>query len=218
VKGVGPCGFFCCLVMGVVLMAVFTVVDQEGRLFNPLAYTKNLAMAIAALLAISLDPAMRMLFTRMDYVHFRPRWLSGLFNRVAVGRYYPEEQHPISRRLFRVYEPVCNFVLRHKVLTIVGALALVLATIPIYFQLGSEFMPPLDEGSLLYMPTTLPGLSVTEAQSLLQTMDQRLKSFPEVERVLGKAGRAESSTDPAPFSMMEITVVLKPHSQWRKVK
>jgi Cu(I)/Ag(I) efflux system membrane protein CusA/SilA len=217
-KEVGPSVFFSLLVIAVAFVPVFTLVDQEGRLFKPLAYTKNLAMAIAALLAITLDPAMRMLFARMDYVHFRPRWLSALFNRVAVGRYYPEEQHPISKRLFRVYGPVCNFVLRHKALTLVSALALILATIPVYFQLGSEFMPPLDEGTVLYMPTTLPGISVTEAQKLLQTMDQRLKGFPEVERVFGKAGRAETSTDPAPFSMMEITVVLKPRSQWRKVE
>jgi Cu(I)/Ag(I) efflux system membrane protein CusA/SilA len=215
-KEVGPSVFFSLLVIAVAFMPVFTLVDQEGRLFKPLAYTKNLAMAIAAILAITLDPAMRMLFTRMDYVHFRPRWLAAIFNRVAVGRYYPEEQHPISKRLFRVYEPVCRFVLRHKALTIVSALLLIAATVPVYFQLGSEFMPPLDEGTILYMPTTLPGISVTEAQKLLQTMDQRLKAFPEVERVFGKAGRAETSTDPAPFSMVETTVVLKPPSQWRK--
>jgi Cu(I)/Ag(I) efflux system membrane protein CusA/SilA len=217
-KEVGPSVFFSLLVIAVAFMPVFTLVDQEGRLFKPLAYTKNLAMAIAALLAITLDPAMRMLFTRMDYAHFRPRWLAALFNRAAVGRYYPEEEHPISKRLFWVYEPVCRFVLRHKALTIIGALVLVLATVPIYLQLGSEFMPPLDEGSVLYMPSTLPGISVTEAQQLLQTMDKRLRSFPEVERVFGKAGRAETSTDPAPFSMMEITVILKPRSQWRKVE
>jgi Cu(I)/Ag(I) efflux system membrane protein CusA/SilA len=215
-KEVGPSVFFSLLVIAVAFMPVFTLVDQEGRLFKPLAYTKNLAMAIAAVLAITLDPAMRMLFTRMDYTTFRPRWLAALFNRVAVGRYYPEEQHPISKRLFRVYEPACRFVLRHKALTIVAALVLMVATVPVYFQLGSEFMPPLDEGTLLYMPTTLPGISVTEAQKLLQTMDQQLKKFPEVERVFGKAGRAETSTDPAPFSMVETTIVLKPHSSWRK--
>jgi Cu(I)/Ag(I) efflux system membrane protein CusA/SilA len=215
-KEVGPSVFFSLLVIAVAFMPVFTLVDQEGRLFKPLAFTKNLAMAIAAFLAITLDPAMRMMFTRMDYVHFRPRWLSWLVNTATVGRYYPEEQHPISKRLFRIYEPVCNFVLRHKALTIVGALLLIVATIPIYFQLGSEFMPPLDEGSLLYMPTTLPGLSVTEAQQLMQTMDRMIKVFPEVERVFGKAGRAETSTDPAPFSMMEITIILRPHDQWRK--
>ena len=173
-------------------------------------------MAIAAVLAITLDPALRMMFTRMDYHTFRPRWLSGLWNAVAVGRYYPEEQHPISKRLFRVYEPACNFVLRHKALTLIVALLLVLTTIPVYFQLGSEFMPPLYEGSLLYMPTTVPGISVAEAQQLLQTMDKQLHEFPEVERVFGKAGRAETSTDPAPFSMMETTIVLKPTDQWRK--
>jgi len=136
---------------------------------------------------------------------------------VAVGRYYPEERHPISKRLFRVYEPVCRFVLRHKTLTLAGALLLLATTVPVYFQLGSEFMPPLDEGTLLYMPTTLPGLSVTEAQSLLQTMDRSLMAFPEVERVFGKAGRANTSTDPAPFTMMETTVILKPESEWREV-
>jgi Cu(I)/Ag(I) efflux system membrane protein CusA/SilA len=215
-KEVGPSVFFSLLVIAVAFIPVFTLVDQEGRLFKPLAYAKNLTMAIAAFLAITLDPAMRMLFTRMDYVNFRPRWLARIFNTVTVGKYYPEEKHPISKRLFRLYEPVCRFVLRHKALTISGAFVLVLATVPVYFQLGSEFMPPLDEGTLLYMPTTLPGMSVTEAQKLLQTMDQSLRAFPEVERVFGKAGRAETSTDPAPFSMMEITVILKPHEQWRK--
>jgi Cu(I)/Ag(I) efflux system membrane protein CusA/SilA len=217
-KEVGPSVFFSLLVIAVAFMPVFTLVDQEGRLFKPLAYTKNLAMAIAALLAITLDPAMRMMFARMDDFKFRPLWLSGILSRVTVGRYYPEEKHPISKRLFRVYEPACRFVLRHKALTVVGALVLVLITVPVYFQMGSEFMPPLDEGTLLYMPSTLPGISVTEAQGLLQKMDQKLKTFPEVERVFGKAGRAETSTDPAPFSMMEITVVLKPHEQWRKVE
>jgi Cu(I)/Ag(I) efflux system membrane protein CusA/SilA len=166
--------FFSLLVIAIAFLPVFTLVDQEGRLFKPLAYTKNLAMAIAAVLAITLDPAMRMLFARMDPLRFRPRWLAGIVNMVAVGRYYAEERHPISKRLFRIYEPVCNFVLRHKALTIGGALLLVLTTIPVYLQLGSEFMPPLDEGTILYMPTTTPGLSVTEAQDLLQKMDRGL--------------------------------------------
>ncbi len=135
-------------------------------------------MAIAAVLALTLDPALRMMFSRMDYHHFRPRWLSWLWNTAAVGRYYPEEQHPISKQLFRVYEPACNFVLRHKALTLVVALILVLTTIPVYFQLGSEFMPPLDEGSLLYMPTTVPGISVAEVQQLMQTMDKQLARVP----------------------------------------
>jgi copper/silver efflux system protein len=216
-KEVGPSVFFSLLVIAVAFLPIFTLMDQEGRLFRPLAYTKTLAMAIAALLAITLDPAMRMLFTRMDRFRFRPRWLAGVASAVAVGRYYPEEKHPISRLLFWVYGPACNWVLRHRWVTIIGAFVLVLLTIPAYLQLGSEFMPPLDEGSVLYMPATLPGLSVTEAQSLLQTMDKTLRAFPEVERVFGKAGRAETSTDPAPFSMMEITVILKPHEEWRPV-
>jgi Cu(I)/Ag(I) efflux system membrane protein CusA/SilA len=215
-KEVGPSVFFSLLVIAIAFLPIFTLVDQEGRLFRPLAYTKNLAMAIAALLAITLDPAVRMLFTRMDFVNMRPAWLSWIINTVTVGKYYPEEQHPISRRLFRIYEPACRFVLRHRVKTIVAAVLLTLSAIPIYLKLGSEFMPPLFEGDLLYMPTTLPGISVTEAQKLMQTQDKILRSFPEVERVFGKAGRAETATDPAPFSMMETTVLLKPRNQWRK--
>lgn len=214
-KEVGPSVFFSLLVIAVAFMPVFTLVDQEGRLFKPLAYTKNLAMAIAAILAITLDPAMRMMFTRMDYLHFRPQWLSKIWNTVTVGRYYSEEKHPISKILFKIYEPACRWVLEHRVKTIVASLLLVLTTIPVYLRLGSEFMPPLYEGSLLYMPTTLPGLSVTQAQKLMQTMDKVLMGFPEVDRVFGKAGRAETSTDPAPFSMMETTVLLKPVHEWR---
>jgi Cu(I)/Ag(I) efflux system membrane protein CusA/SilA len=212
---VGPSVFFSLLVIAVAFLPIFTLVDQEGRLFRPLAWTKNLAMFIAALLALTLDPALRMVFARMDFVHFRPRWLSWLVNQVTVGRYYPEHRHPISRVLFRVYEPVCRWVLRHPRATIAGALLVVASTVPVYLRLGHEFMPPLNEGTILYMPTTLPGLSVTEASRLLQAQDQVLRSFPEVERVFGKAGRAETSTDPAPFSMMETTVVLKPTAQWR---
>ncbi|PIZ84016.1 MAG: CusA/CzcA family heavy metal efflux RND transporter, partial [Candidatus Omnitrophica bacterium CG_4_10_14_0_2_um_filter_44_9] len=216
-KEVGPSVFFSLLVIAVAFLPVFTLLDQEGRLFKPLAFSKNFAMAIAALLAITLDPAMRMLFTRMDYKHFKPRWLSNMFNSVTVGKYYPEEKHPVSSVLFRIYEPVCKFVLRHRKATIIAAGILMLSAIPVYYQLGSEFMPPLNEGTILYMPTTLPGISVTETQKLLQSMDKILKDTPEVERVFGKAGRAETSTDPAPFSMMETTVVLKPRNQWRKV-
>ncbi len=215
-KEVGPSVFFSLLVIAVAFLPVFTLVDQEGRLFKPLAYTKNLSLAIAAVLAITLDPAMRMMFTRMDYKHFKPQWLSNAYNAVTVGKYYPEEKHPISKILFRIYEPLCHFVLRFPKSTILAAALLVLSSIPVYLQLGSEFMPPLYEGSLLYMPTTLPGISVTEAQKLMQTQDKILKTFPEVDRVFGKAGRAETSTDPAPFSMMETTVLLKPQSEWRK--
>ena len=216
-KEVGPSVFFSLLVIAVAFMPVFTLVDQEGRLFKPLAYTKNLAMAIAAILAITLDPAMRMMFARMDPIRFRPRWLSWIANQVAVGTYYPEEKHPISVILFRIYEPACRFVLRFPKSTIITAILLMATTVPVYMRLGSEFMPPLYEGTLMYMPTTLPGISVTEAQQLLQEMDAIIAETPEVERVFGKAGRAATSTDPAPFSMIETTILLKPTSQWRSV-
>jgi Cu(I)/Ag(I) efflux system membrane protein CusA/SilA len=211
---VGPSVFFSLLVIAVAFLPVFALVDQEGRLFKPLAYSKNLAMAIAALLAITLDPAMRMLFTRMDPFTFKPRFLAWLATKTLVGTYYSEEKHPISRVLFAIYEPACRFVLRYPKAIIAGALGLVAVSVPFYFKLGSEFMPPLNEGTILYMPTTLPGISVQQARELLETQDRVLKSFPEVERVFGKAGRAETSTDPAPFSMMETTVVLKPEDQW----
>ncbi|PIQ84643.1 MAG: CusA/CzcA family heavy metal efflux RND transporter [Candidatus Omnitrophica bacterium CG11_big_fil_rev_8_21_14_0_20_63_9] len=217
-KEVGPAVFFSLLVIAVAFLPIFTLVDQEGRLFRPLAWAKNLAMAIAAILAVTLDPALRMLFTRMEPFRLRWPWASKAATALAVGTYYPEERHPVSRVLFRLYEPACRFVLRHKAGTILAALALVLLTIPVYLRLGTEFMPPLNEGTILYMPTTLPGISVTEAQRLLQKQDQILKSFPEVERVFGKAGRMESSTDPAPFSMMETVVTLKPKDQWPKPK
>lgn len=213
---VGPAVFFSLLVVAVSFIPIFALVEQEGRLFKPLAYSKNLAMALAAFLAITLDPAMRMLFARIEPFAFRPRFLAKLASTAFVGTYYPEERHPISRVLVRLYEPVCRFVLRHPKKVIVAAMLLVAGSVPVYFKLGREFMPPLAEGTILYMPTTLPGISVTEAQRLLETQDRILKSFPEVERVFGKAGRAETSTDPAPFSMMETTVILKPENQWRK--
>jgi Cu(I)/Ag(I) efflux system membrane protein CusA/SilA len=214
---VGPGVFFSLLVIAVAFMPVFTLVDQEGRLFRPLAYSKNLAMAIAALLAITLDPAMRMMFARIDDFTFRPRWLAGAANRLLVGKYHSEEGHPISRLLHRVYEPPCRFVLRHPRATIAASLALVLTSIPVYLSLGTEFMPPLREGTILYMPSAVePGMSVAEAQKALQVQDKILKTFPEVERVFGKAGRANTSTDPAPFTMMETTVILKPESEWRE--
>ncbi len=217
-REVGPSVFFSLLVIAVAFLPVFTLVDQEGRLFRPLAWSKNLAMAIAALLAITLDPAIRMLFTRMEPFRFRPRALAALATSVAVGRYHPEERHPISRVLFRVYEPVCRFVLRHRLLTLGLAGALVASTVPVYLRLGSEFMPPLHEGAMLYMPTALPGMSVGEAQRVLQVQDRILHGFPEVQSVFGKAGRADSPTDPAPLSMVETTVVLRPESEWRPVR
>jgi copper/silver efflux system protein len=212
---VGPSVFFSLLVIAVAFLPVFTLIDQEGRLFRPLAWSKNLAMAIAAILAITLDPAMRMMFARIEPFRFRPRPLAWLANATLIGKYHSEERHPISRVLHRLYEGPCRWVLRHPRTTIGLAAALVASTVPVYLKLGSEFMPPLNEGSLLYMPTTLPGMSIGEAQQLMQTQDRILKAFPEVDVVFGKAGRAETSTDPAPFSMMETTILLKPESQWR---
>jgi Cu(I)/Ag(I) efflux system membrane protein CusA/SilA len=214
---VGPSVFFSLLVIAVAFMPVFTLVDQEGRLFRPLAYSKNLAMAIAALLAVTLDPAMRMMFARIEPFRFRPKPLAWLATHALVGKYYSEEGHPISRLLHRVYEGPCRFVLRHAKATIAVSVALVALTVPAYLKLGSEFMPPLNEGTILYMPSAVePGMSVAEAQSALQLQDKILRTFPEVERVFGKAGRANTSTDPAPFGMMETTVVLRPESQWRE--
>ena len=215
VKEVGGPSFFALLVIAVSFLPVLTLEAQEGRLFKPLAYTKNFSMIVAAVLAITLDPAMRLLFTHMQNFNFRPRWLARVTNAVLVGKIHSEEHHPISRILIRVYEPVCAWCLRWKWAVIGGAVALVAITIPVYEQLGSEFMPPLDEGTILYMPSTLPGISIAEAQRLMQVQDRIIKSFPEVESVLGKAGRAETSTDPAPLSMMETVVVLKPHDRWR---
>lgn len=217
VKEVGGPSFFALLVIAVSFLPVLTLEAQEGRLFKPLAYTKNLAMIVAAVLAITLDPAMRLLFTHAKNFEFRPRWLARVANAVLVGKIHSEEKHPISRVLIRLYEPVCAWSLRWKWAVIGAAFAAVLFTVPVFKKLGSEFMPPLDEGSILYMPSTLPGVSVGEAQRVLQSTDRILASFPEVASVLGKAGRAETATDPAPLSMLETVVVLKPQSQWRKV-
>jgi Cu(I)/Ag(I) efflux system membrane protein CusA/SilA len=195
-KEVGRPIFFSLLVIAISFMPIFTLEGFEGRLFKPLAFTKNFAMAFAAIVAITVAPA-----------------LMGLLIR---GKIKPEEKHPISRSLFKIYEPAIKLVLKRPVVVIAAAALIVLSTVPIYFKLGSEFMPPLNEGSILYMPTTLPGISVTEATRLLQIQDKLLRSFPEVERVFGKAGRAVTSTDPAPFSMMETTVILKPQNKWRK--
>jgi Cu(I)/Ag(I) efflux system membrane protein CusA/SilA len=218
VKEVGGPSFFALLVIAVGFLPVFTLEGLEGRLFKPLAFTKNFSMAIAALLAITLAPAaMRFLFSRMDGFNFQPRWLAKIVNAIFVGKIHSEDNHPISKPMMKVYHPVVEFVLDHKWLTICSALLVMGLSIPVYFKLGSEFMPPLDEGTLLYMPSTLPGISVTEAERVLETQDKIIRAFPEVERVFGKAGRAESSTDPAPYSMMETTIVLKPQDQWPKV-
>jgi Cu(I)/Ag(I) efflux system membrane protein CusA/SilA len=217
VKEVGGPSFFALLVIAVAFLPVLTLEAQEGRLFKPLAYTKTFSMVIAAFLAITLDPAMRLLFTHMKNYEFRPRWLARVANGVLVGKIHSEETHPISKILIRLYAPVCELALRWKWFVIAGAVALVVLTVPVFEKLGSEFMPPLDEGSLMYMPSTLPGIGVTQAQQLMQVQDRIIKQFPEVSTVLGKAGRAETSTDPAPFSMMETVIVLKPEAEWRKV-
>lgn len=217
VKEVGGPSFFALLVIAVAFLPVLTLEAQEGRLFKPLAYTKNLSMIIAAVLAITLDPAMRLLFTHMDNFQFRPLWLARVVNAVLVGKIHSEENHPISRILIRLYDPICRWSIRWKYVVIAGAIAMVAVTVPIYEKLGSEFMPPLDEGTLLYMPSTLPGISVAEAQKLMQVQNRIIKKFPEVLTVMGKSGRAETSTDPAPFSMMETIIVLKPQNEWRKV-
>ncbi len=217
VKEVGGTSFFALLIIAVSFLPVLTLEAQEGRLFKPLAYTKTLAMIVAAVLAITLDPALRLLFTHVRSFSFRPLWICRAVNVVAGRTIHAESRHFISSFLIRIYEPAVAWSLRWKWSVIGAAFILVLVTVPVFQKLGSEFMPPLDEGALFYMPTTMPGISVTEAQKLLQTTDRIIKRFPEVDQVLGKAGRAETSTDPAPFSMLETLITLKPKSEWRKV-
>ncbi|MBS0166243.1 MAG: efflux RND transporter permease subunit [Nitrospira sp.] len=194
-KEVGPAIFASLLVIAIAFMPVFTLEEQEGRLFTPLAWTKNLAIAMSALLAITLIPALLALLVR--------------------GRIFTEQRHPVSRLLQRLYAPLLRLALRYRVAVIVIAIGLTSTVVPAFQRLGNEFMPPLYEGTILYMPTTLPGISVTEASKLLQQLDRKLTSFPEVERVFGKAGRADTATDPAPFSMIETVIELKPKAQWR---
>lgn len=195
-KEVGPPIFASLLVIAIAFMPVFVLEAQEGRMFTPLAITKTLAIAMSAVLAVTLIPALLSICIR--------------------GRIVPEQRHPVTRLLQRIYAPLLALALRYRwSLTILSLLLMSSIVIPLQ-RMGSEFMPPLYEGTILYMPTTLPGISVTEAGKLLQQMDQILKSFPEVELVFGKAGRADTSTDPAPFSMMEVIVGLKPKEQWRK--
>jgi len=194
-KEVGPSLFFALLVITVSFMPVFTLEAQEGRLFKPLAFTKTYSMAAAALLAVTLVPV-----------------LVGYWVR---GRIRPEEKNPISRLLIFLYEPLLAFVFRFKI-PVLGLVVLALAlTAAPFARLGSEFMPPLWEGDLLYMPTTLPGISITKAREILQQTDKIIKTFPEVHHVFGKIGRADSATDPAPLSMIETTIMLKPESEWR---
>ena len=218
VKEVGGPSFFSLLVIAVAFVPIFALQAQEGRLFKPLAFTKNTAMVVAAFLAITLDPVMRLIFTRMEPFRFRPRWLSSFTTKVVVGTMEPEENTWISRKLMGVYHPALLAALRHRWLTISAALLVMALTVPIFLSLGTEFMPPLNEGTLLYMPITLPGISVTEATKYLQLQDRMLKAFPEVKTVFGKIGKAETSTDPAPMSMVETTIVLKPEEEWRSKK
>jgi Cu(I)/Ag(I) efflux system membrane protein CusA/SilA len=217
IKEVAGPTFFALLVIAVSFLPVLTLQAEAGRMFRPLAYTKTLTMLAAAVLAVTLDPALRLLLTRVERFDFRPAWLCVVANRLLVGDVQSEERHPVSRRLIRVYEPVVRWTLRWRWAVIGGALAVVVVTIPVFYHLGSESMPPLDEGSLMYMPTTLPGISIGQAQQLLQATDHIIRQFPEVDRVLGKAGRAETATDPAPLSMLETVITLKPRAEWRRV-
>ncbi|MEN1925091.1 efflux RND transporter permease subunit [Luteimonas qiangzhengi] len=194
-REVGPALFFSLMIITVSFLPVFALEAQEGRLFKPLAFTKTFAMAGGALLSVTLVPVLMLLFVR--------------------GRIVPEQKNPVNRFLVAVYRPVINVVLRHRVATLaVAVLALAISLWPAS-RLGSEFMPTLNEGTLLYMPTSLPGMSVTKAAELLQQQDRIIKSFPEVESVFGKAGRALTATDPAPMEMFETVINLKPEDQWR---
>lgn len=217
-KEVGPSSFYSLLVIAVSFIPVFALQGQEGKLFKPLAYTKNLSMLIAAFLSITLAPALLVTFAHFSPKQYANKWLTKIRNAIFVGRRIPEEEHPISRFLFKIYGPLVRWVVINRKKVVLIAIAAMIVTLPFYFFLGSEFMPTLNEGTILYMPTTLPGISVTAAQDLLKRQDKILKSFPEVERVFGKAGRADTSTDSAPFSMVETTIVLKPQKEWREVR
>jgi len=187
---------------------------RKGRLFHPLAYGKSLTLLVAALLAITLDPALRLTLARLGLRDWGQRWWGRLMNSALRGKIRREEQHPLSQLLIRIYQPALLYALRNKRLVAAIVLAAAAVTIPVYRRLGSEFIPPLDEGVLLYMPSTVSAISITEAKRLLQLTDARLKTLPEVAQVLGKAGRADTSTDTAPLSMLETIVVLKPREQW----
>ncbi|KGM55918.1 cation transporter [Lysobacter arseniciresistens ZS79] len=195
-REVGPALFFSLMIITVSFLPVFALEAQEGRMFQPLAFTKTFAMAGAALLSITLVPVLMLLFVR--------------------GKIVPEQKNPVNRFLIAAYRPIINVVLRHKLATIALALVALLATMWPASRLGSEFMPTLNEGTLLYMPASLPGMSVTKASELLQQQDRIIKTFPEVESVFGKAGRALTATDPAPLEMFETVINLKPEDQWRE--
>ena len=194
-REVGPALFFSLLIITVSFLPVFTLEDQEGRLFSPLAYTKTFSMAGAALLSVTLVPVLMMLFIR--------------------GKIMPEAKNPVNRFLIWVYRPIIAWVMRWKKTTIVAAIVALVVSIYPASKLGSEFMPTLNEGTLFYMPASLPGMSITKAAELLQTQNKIIKSFPEVASVYGKAGRANTATDPAPTEMFETVINLKPESEWR---
>ncbi|HET9598185.1 MAG TPA: CusA/CzcA family heavy metal efflux RND transporter [Anaeromyxobacteraceae bacterium] len=196
-REVGPPIFFSLLIITVAFLPIFALTGQAGRLFKPLAYTKSFAMAFAALLSITLAPALMSFLVR--------------------GRIFPEHRHPVSRALIAVYKPFVYVALRNPKTTIAIGIAAVISAIPLVPRLGSEFMPALDEGDLLYMPITFPNVSVEEAKRALQIQDRALREYPEVLSVFGKVGRSETATDPAPLSMVETVVRLKPRSEWRRV-
>jgi len=193
---VGPSLFFSLLVITVSFLPIFALEAQEGRLFKPLAFTKTWAMAGAALLSITAVPALMVLFVR--------------------GHIRPASSSPLNRAAIRTYRPVLERALRHRIALVAVALIVLTSSAWPLARIGAEFMPPLDEGDLLYMPTTLPGLSITKARELLQQTDRIIASFPEVERVFGKAGRADTATDPAPLSMIETVIMLRPRDEWRE--
>ncbi len=195
-KEVGPALFYSLLIITLSFLPVFTLQAQEGRLFSPLAFTKTYAMAASALLSITIVPVLMGYFVR--------------------GRIRSEKKNPVSQLLIGTYRPIIQGALRFRWLTIIVAILMIAATIYPIRKLGSEFMPPLNEGDLLYMPTTDPGISITKAKEVLQQTDKIIKSFPEVEHVMGKAGRAETATDPAPLSMLETIITLKPQHEWRE--
>ncbi len=197
-KEVGPALFFSLLIITVSFLPVFTLEQQEGRLFTPLAYTKTFAMAASSLLAVTIVPVLMFFFVR--------------------GKVRTEKDNPISRVLIALYRPLLSRALRHPVLVLFGALLIAAGSLWPYTKLGSEFMPPLNEGDLLYMPTTPPGISITKAKELLQQTDKLIAGHPQVEHVLGKVGRAETATDPAPLSMMESTIILAPEETWPEGK
>jgi Cu(I)/Ag(I) efflux system membrane protein CusA/SilA len=217
VKEVAGPTFFALLVIAVSFLPVLMLEAEEGRMFKPLAYAKTMAMVVAAILALTLDPALRLLLTNISRFQFRPSWLCSLTNSILIGRIRIEERHPISGLLMRTYEPIVRWALRWKFAIFGIAIVLILATVPVFLTLGSEFIPPMEEGVILYMPTTMPGISIAQAQRVLQATDSILKSFPEVDSVLGKAGRAGTSTDPAPLSMVETMITLKPRNEWRRI-